>query len=198
MSFLDSRLLLVWVLALCACRLAQPTVSQPETDIRGCLSDEGCARGRAEDERRVTRSPRPIQDVPGNASRRARRSCSIDPERRMIFRDRQSAPGKEAHWRLRSNRGPDGLASENSPDRFFKNAGAGNGQLRSPEAQSLARLFQQHSADEVGEFRDLVFTAPCLQFVDNLFGGTRIPITGGANLHRRGSSQHEFDDVCRS
>jgi hypothetical protein len=57
----------------------------------------------------------------------------IDRERKMMFRDRQSAPGKERHWRLGSNRGPDGLASENTPNRYFKNAGAGNRQCDRPK-----------------------------------------------------------------
>jgi hypothetical protein len=55
--------------------------SQPETDIRGWLSDEGCARGRAESDTFTATNP----ECARQCVAKGKKIVLIDPERKMIF-----------------------------------------------------------------------------------------------------------------
>lgn len=81
MGLLNSRFLFAWVLALCACVLAQQTTSRHETNIRGWLSDEGCARGRAESDTFTATNP----ECARRCVAKGKKIVLIDPEQKMIF-----------------------------------------------------------------------------------------------------------------
>jgi hypothetical protein len=80
MRVLPSRFLLASVLALCICGMAQQTVRQSEM-TRGWLSDEGCARGRAESGMFTATNPQCAKDCVA----KGKKIVLIDPDRRMIF-----------------------------------------------------------------------------------------------------------------
>jgi hypothetical protein len=65
---------LALVLAIAVCGLAQQSGSQSETAIRGWLSDEGCARGRAESGTFTATNPTCAKECV--AKGKVRRSCS--------------------------------------------------------------------------------------------------------------------------
>jgi len=81
MRIFASRLLLASVLAFALCGLAQQTASHPETAIRGWLSDEGCARGRAEGGTFTATNPQCAKDCVA----KGKKIVLIDPDRKMIF-----------------------------------------------------------------------------------------------------------------
>ncbi len=90
MGLPDSRFLLAWVLALCACGLGQKTVSQPETNMRGWLSDAGCARGREESDTFTATNP----ECARQCVAQGKKIVLIDPERKMIFEIVNQRPAK--------------------------------------------------------------------------------------------------------
>ena len=61
--------------------LAQQTTHQPDTAIRGWLSDEGCARGRAESGTFTATNPRCAKECVA----KGKKIVLIDPDRKMIF-----------------------------------------------------------------------------------------------------------------
>ena len=73
--------LMASVLAFGACVLAQQAVPQSETAIRGWLSDEGCARGRAESGTFTATNPRCARECVA----KGKKIVLIDPDRKMIF-----------------------------------------------------------------------------------------------------------------
>lgn len=76
-----SLFLLASVFAFGVCGLAQQTVPQPQTAIRGWLSDEGCARGRAESGTFTATNPRCARECVA----KGKKIVLIDPDRKMIF-----------------------------------------------------------------------------------------------------------------
>jgi hypothetical protein len=98
MGLLESRFLLAWVLALGACGLAQQAVSQPETDIRGWLSDEECARGRAEVDTFTATNP----ECARQCVAKGKKTVLIDPERKMIFEIVNRSLAKIGAWQRRT------------------------------------------------------------------------------------------------
>jgi len=61
--------------------MAQQTVRQSETAIRGWLSDEGCARGRAESGTFTATNPICAKECVA----KGKKIVLIDPDRKMIF-----------------------------------------------------------------------------------------------------------------
>jgi hypothetical protein len=61
--------------------LAQQAAPQPETTTRGWLSDEGCARGRAESGTFTATNPRCARECVA----KGKKIVLIDPDRKMIF-----------------------------------------------------------------------------------------------------------------
>jgi len=72
---------LALVLALAVCGLAQQSGGQSETAIRGWLSDEGCARGRAESGTFTATNPTCAKECVA----KGKKIVLIDPDRKMIF-----------------------------------------------------------------------------------------------------------------
>lgn len=81
MSILARWFLLALVLILAVGGLAQQTARQSETAIRGWLSDEGCARGRAESGTFTATNPECAKECVA----KGKKIVLIDPERKMIF-----------------------------------------------------------------------------------------------------------------
>jgi hypothetical protein len=81
MRNLTSLFLMASVLAFGVCGLAQQNAPQPETAIRGWLSDEGCARGRAESGTFTATNPRCARECVA----KGKKIVLIDPDRKMIF-----------------------------------------------------------------------------------------------------------------
>jgi len=63
------------------CGLAQQPASQSQTAIRGWLSDDGCARGRAESGTLTATNPRCARECVA----KGKKIVLIDPDRKMIF-----------------------------------------------------------------------------------------------------------------
>ena len=91
MRILANRFLLASVLALCTCGMAQQTVRQSETAIRGWLSDEGCARGRAESGTFTATNPTCAKECVA----KGKKIVLIDPDRKMIFEIVNHSPAKK-------------------------------------------------------------------------------------------------------
>ena len=81
MRILARRFLLALVLVLAVGGLAQQTARQSETAIRGWLSDEGCARGRAESGTFTATNPQCAEECVA----KGKKIVLIDPDRKMIF-----------------------------------------------------------------------------------------------------------------
>jgi hypothetical protein len=81
MRILARRFLLALVLVLAVGGLAQQTARQSETEIRGWLSDEGCARGRAESGTFTATNPQCAKECVA----KGKKIVLIDPDRKMIF-----------------------------------------------------------------------------------------------------------------
>jgi hypothetical protein len=81
MRIFAGSLLLASVLAFGAAGLAQQSGRQPEPAIRGWLSDEGCARGRAQSGTFTATNP----DCAKDCVAKGKKIVLIDPERKMIF-----------------------------------------------------------------------------------------------------------------
>src|SRR5580704_2658727 len=81
MRIFAGSLLLASVLAFGAAGLAQQSGRQPEPAIRGWLSDEGCARGRAQSGTFTATNP----DCAKECVAKGKKIVLIDPERKMIF-----------------------------------------------------------------------------------------------------------------
>src|ERR1035441_2555232 len=81
MRIFPRRFLLALVLVLAVGGLAQQTARQSETAIRGWLSDEGCARGRAESGTFTATNPQCAKDCVA----KGKKIVLIDPDRQMIF-----------------------------------------------------------------------------------------------------------------
>src|ERR1039458_3275060 len=81
MRIFARRFLLALVLVLAVGGLAQQTARQSETAIRGWLSDEGCARGRAESGTFPGTNPKCAKD----SVAKGKKIFLIDPDRKMIF-----------------------------------------------------------------------------------------------------------------
>jgi hypothetical protein len=73
--------LMASVLAFSVYGLAQQAVRQPDTAIRGWLSDEGCARGRAESGTFTATNPTCARECVA----KGKKIVLIDPDRKMIF-----------------------------------------------------------------------------------------------------------------
>ena len=80
MRIFARRFLLASVLAFAVGGLAQQS-ALPETAIRGWLSDEGCARGRAESGTFTATNPQCAKECVA----RTKKIVFIDPDRKMIF-----------------------------------------------------------------------------------------------------------------
>jgi len=81
MRILARRFFLALVLVLAVGGLAQQTARQSETAIRGWLSDEGCARGRAESGTFTATNPQCAEECVA----KGKKIVLIDPDRKMIF-----------------------------------------------------------------------------------------------------------------
>jgi hypothetical protein len=81
MRIFARRFLLALVLVLAVGGLAQQTARQSETAIRGWLSDEGCARGRAESGTFTATNPTCAKECVA----KGKKIVLIDPDRKMIF-----------------------------------------------------------------------------------------------------------------
>ena len=81
MRIFARRFLLALVLVLAVAGIAQQTARQSETAIRGWLSDEGCARGRAESGTFTATNPRCARECVA----KGKKIVLIDPDRKMIF-----------------------------------------------------------------------------------------------------------------
>jgi hypothetical protein len=81
MHIFARRFLLALVLALAVGGIAQQTARQSETAIRGWLSDEGCARGRAESGTFTATNPQCAKECVA----KGKKIVLIDPDRKMIF-----------------------------------------------------------------------------------------------------------------
>jgi hypothetical protein len=75
------RTLLAVLLALAVCAVAQQSAKPEDGTIRGWLSDENCARGRAEVGTYTATSPRCAKDCVA----KGKKIVLIDPDRKMIF-----------------------------------------------------------------------------------------------------------------
>jgi hypothetical protein len=81
MRIFAGSFLLVSVLAFGVLGLAQQSARQSEPAIRGWLSDEGCARGRAQSGTFTATNP----DCAKECVAKGKKIVLIDPERKMIF-----------------------------------------------------------------------------------------------------------------
>jgi hypothetical protein len=81
MRIFARRFLLALVLVLAVAGLAQQTARQSETEIRGWLSDEGCARGRAESGTFTATNPQCAKECVA----KGKKIVLIDAERKIIF-----------------------------------------------------------------------------------------------------------------
>ena len=81
MSTFRNRVLMASVLVCVVCGLAQQTSRQSETAIHGWLSDERCARGRAEGGTFAATNPRCAKECVATGGK----IVPIDPNRKMIF-----------------------------------------------------------------------------------------------------------------
>jgi len=75
------RILPAFLLACAVCGAAQQTGKQPDGTIRGWLSDEGCARGRASSGTFTATNPECAKECVA----KGRKIVLIDPDRKMIF-----------------------------------------------------------------------------------------------------------------
>jgi hypothetical protein len=80
-STFRNRLLIASVLVCAVCGLAQQASHHSETAIHGWLSDERCARGRAEGGTFTATNPRCAKECVAQG----RKIVLIDPNRKMIF-----------------------------------------------------------------------------------------------------------------
>ncbi|MGA2347844.1 MAG: hypothetical protein ABSF93_17675 [Candidatus Sulfotelmatobacter sp.] len=76
-----SRILLTFLLTCAYVGLAQQSARPSEPAIRGWLSDEGCARGRAQSGTFTATNP----DCAKECVAKGKKIVLIDPERKMIF-----------------------------------------------------------------------------------------------------------------
>lgn len=82
---------LALVLALAVCGLAQQSGGQSETAIRGWLSDEACARGRAERGTFTATNPTCAKECVA----KGKKIVLIDPDRKMIFDIANQSPARK-------------------------------------------------------------------------------------------------------
>jgi hypothetical protein len=75
------RLLLILLLAGAVCAAAQQSVKPADGTIRGWLSDEGCARGRASSGTFTATNPECAKECVA----KGKKIVLIDPDRKMIF-----------------------------------------------------------------------------------------------------------------
>jgi len=86
-----SRLLLAFLLTCTNLGLGQQSSLQGESTIRGWLSDEGCARGRAQSGAFTATNP----DCAKECVAKGKKIVLIDPDRKMIFAIANQSPAKK-------------------------------------------------------------------------------------------------------
>jgi hypothetical protein len=91
MNILHKSLLLGFVLACATCGFAQQSAHLNQSDIRGWLSDEGCARGRAEGGTYTATNV----ECAKNCVAKGKKVVLVDPERKMIFDIANQGAAKE-------------------------------------------------------------------------------------------------------
>jgi hypothetical protein len=91
MRNLSRFFMLASVLSFGVCSMAQQNASQPETIIRGWLSDAACAHGRAESGLFTATNPTCARECVA----KGKKIVLVDPERKMIFEIANQNPAKK-------------------------------------------------------------------------------------------------------